>query len=82
MLGESYICGRLAQLGEHLPYKQGVTGSTPVAPTRKLKLIIWPGSSVGLECQPVTLEVEGSSPFRVARLETKGVLLFVSGMPR
>ena len=25
-----------------------------------------PGSSVGLECQPVTLEVEGSSPFRVA----------------
>ena len=26
----------------------------------------WPGSSVGLECQPVTLEVEGSSPFRVA----------------
>ena len=28
----------------------------------------WPGSSVGLECQPVTLEVEGSSPFRVAIL--------------
>ena len=27
---------------------------------------LWPGSSVGLECQPVTLEVEGSSPFRVA----------------
>ena len=24
--------GRLAQLGEHLPYKQGVTGSSPVAP--------------------------------------------------
>ena len=23
--------GRLAQLGEHLPYKQGVTGSIPVA---------------------------------------------------
>src|SRR5215213_12030583 len=22
--------GRLAQLGEHLPYKQGVTGSSPV----------------------------------------------------
>ena len=29
---------------------------------------IRPGSSVGLECQPVTLEVEGSSPFRVARV--------------
>ena len=25
-----------------------------------------PGSSVGLECQPVTLEVRGSSPLRVA----------------
>ena len=44
-----------------MPYKQGVTGSSPVVPTK-----MWPGSSVGLECQPVTLEVEGSSPFRVA----------------
>ena len=26
--------GRIAQLGEHLLYKQGVTGSSPVAPTR------------------------------------------------
>ena len=26
-------CGSIAQLGEHLPYKQGVTGSSPVAPT-------------------------------------------------
>ncbi len=26
--------GSLAQLGEHLPYKQGVTGSSPVVPTR------------------------------------------------
>ena len=26
-------CGRIAQLGEHLPYKQGVTGSSPVVPT-------------------------------------------------
>ena len=25
--------GILAQLGEHLPYKQGVTGSSPVGPT-------------------------------------------------
>ena len=25
--------GRLAQLGEHLPYKEGVTGSSPVATT-------------------------------------------------
>ena len=29
--------GRIAQLGEHLPYKQGVTGSSPVVPTIKTK---------------------------------------------
>ena len=28
--------GSIAQLGEHLPYKQGVTGSSPVVPTRYL----------------------------------------------
>ena len=27
-------CGSIAQLGEHLPYKQRVTGSSPVVPTR------------------------------------------------
>ena len=26
------LLGILAQLGEHLPYKQGVTGSSPVGP--------------------------------------------------
>ena len=29
----SSLLGSLAQLGEHLPYKQGVTGSSPVTPT-------------------------------------------------
>ena len=29
--------GSLAQLGEHLPYKQRVTGSSPVAPTK----LVW-----------------------------------------
>ncbi len=53
-------CGSIAQLGEHLPYKQGVTGSSPVVPTMDGPVVHW------LECQPVTLEVEGSSPFRVA----------------
>ena len=28
-------CGSLAQLGEHLPYKQRVIGSSPITPTRK-----------------------------------------------
>ena len=27
------VYGSLAQLGEHLPYKQRVTGSSPVTPT-------------------------------------------------
>ena len=30
---ESAMYGSIAQLGEHLPYKQGVTGSSPVVPT-------------------------------------------------
>ena len=34
--------GSIAQLGEHLPYKQRVTGSSPVVPTK-----MWCGSSVG-----------------------------------
>ena len=29
---DSNECGILAQLGEHLPYKQRVTGSSPVGP--------------------------------------------------
>ena len=32
--------GVLAQLGEHLPYKQGVTGSSPVGPSYFLKLFL------------------------------------------
>ena len=32
------MLGILAQLGEHLPYKQRVTGSSPVGPTSKLIL--------------------------------------------
>ncbi len=29
----TFVCGSIAQLGEHLPYKQGVIGSSPIAPT-------------------------------------------------
>ena len=31
--------GILAQLGEHLPYKQGVTGSSPVGPIYTVRSI-------------------------------------------
>ena len=34
------VRGRIAQLGEHLPYKQGVTGSSPVVPTILNNIII------------------------------------------
>ena len=59
----SHHYGTIAQLGEHLPYKQGVTGSSPVVPTKYLAR--WCSR---LARQPVTLEVDGSSPFRVAIL--------------
>ena len=52
--------GSIAQLGEHMPYKHGVIGSSPVAPTNMAR---WCSR---LARQPVTLEVDGSSPFRVA----------------
>ena len=32
----TYKDGSIAQLGEHLPYKQRVTGSSPVVPTIQL----------------------------------------------
>ena len=32
--------GRLAQLGEHLPYKQRVTGSSPVLSTKKIQMAL------------------------------------------
>ena len=32
--------GVLAQLGEHLPYKQGVTGSSPVGPSYFLNICL------------------------------------------
>ncbi len=44
--------GRLAQLGERLPYKQNVSGSIPLAPTIffalfKAYMLQRPGGSVG-----------------------------------
>ena len=36
----AYLDGSLAQLGEHLPYKQRVRGSSPLAPTTKTVLFV------------------------------------------
>ena len=30
--------GSIAQLGEHMPYKHGVTGSSPVVPTKSFSV--------------------------------------------
>ena len=67
---QSAAHGSIAQLGEHMPYKHGVTGSSPVVPT--IYLARWCSR---LARQPVTLEVDGSSPFRVAKLKASLVQL-------
>ena len=36
---EYCLYGSIAQLGEHLPYKQGVTGSSPVTSTNNTYII-------------------------------------------
>ena len=40
------VSGVLAQLGEHLPYKQGVTGSSPVGPIWTLKTNIFSSAMI------------------------------------
>ena len=55
-----------------MPYKHGVTGSSPVVPTTYLAR--WCSR---LARQPVTLEVDGSSPFRVAILHLCSIEGFV-----
>ena len=39
--------GRLAQLGEHFPYKEGVTGSSPVPPMMQIAALDWSGDMQG-----------------------------------
>ncbi len=59
--------GGLAQLGEHLPYKQGVTGSNPVASifvsstfTKEYgRIPEWPK---GADCKSVGTAFGGSNP--------------------
>ncbi len=65
---EHWAFSSVGQSGRLIPGWSGVR--VPEGPP-----ILWPGSSVGLECQPVTLEVEGSSPFRVAIFLLMGLLV-------
>ncbi len=54
------LFGGLAQLGEHLPYKQRVTGSIPVSSISSK----WFVGPVGLRRLPVTQEITSSSLVR------------------
>ena len=52
--------GVLAQLGEHLPYKQGVIGSSPIRPITFLGGIPeWPK---GTDCKSAGTAFGGSNP--------------------
>ena len=51
--------GILAQLGEHLPYKQRVIGSSPIGPIDYGWIPEWPK---GADCKSVGDAFEGSNP--------------------
>jgi hypothetical protein len=56
--------GRLAQLGEHLPYKQGVGGSSPSPPTRESLSTIAFHGRIGVHrdrCEPDAGQLRGNS---------------------
>ena len=61
-----YNFGILAQLGEHLPYKQRVTGSSPVGPTmadyKSAEYIEYADMAQLAEQLICNEQVEGSSP--------------------
>ena len=53
------VFGILAQLGEHLPYKQRVIGSSPIGPIDYGWIPEWPK---GADCKSVGTAFEGSNP--------------------
>ena len=59
------VCGVLAQLGEHLPYKQRVIGSSPIGPIQYGWIPEWPK---GADCKSVGNAFEGSNPSPSIRL--------------
>ena len=55
----NFIVGIIAQLGEHLPYKQRVIGSSPIGPIDYGWIPEWPK---GADCKSVGNAFEGSNP--------------------
>lgn len=78
--GRTLPCnGGLAQLGEHLPYKQGVTGSSPVGPIydfSKRRPCRCGSMAEQLICNQ---QVIGSSPIIGSLFESKSMGEFPSG---
>jgi hypothetical protein len=52
-----YQPGSIAQLGEHLPYKQGVIGSSPIVPTMKKAVIVAAMTAFFSEINPAICEM-------------------------
>ena len=59
LYGNIHVVGILAQLGEHLPYKQRVIGSSPIGPIDYGWIPEWPK---GADCKSVGTAFEGSNP--------------------
>ena len=59
--GRFKYCGIIAQLGEHLPYKQRVIGSSPIGPTY-INYGWVPEWPKGADCKSVGNAFEGSNP--------------------
>ena len=65
--------GILAQLGEHLPYKQRVTGSSPVGPIYFVHCVYLVYADVAQLAEQLTCnqQVVGSSPTESSKNSTK-----------
>ena len=70
-LRKSFAC--LAQSVEHAAVNRSVVGSSPTQGAKILYLNIMARWLSWLERRPVTAEVDGSSPFRVARFDTNSL---------
>ena len=76
--------GRVAQLGEHRPYKPGVTGSSPVPPTIAWVLVAGPrglGGDGGLFVGPGVIESRKASFIQVLDRGKSGVVVQLVRMP-
>ena len=68
--------GSLAQLGEHLPYKQRVTGSSPVTPT-----IQYAGIAQLVEQLICNQQVVGSSPITSSKGTSYACPIYMGEFP-